>query len=88
MGLKVEFRDSGKTLEWDDSLESILELAEANGIIIKSNCGMGACGTCKVELLSGEVNMEQDDGLDDEDRDKNMILPCVSTPLTDVFIKA
>jgi len=84
----IEFRDSGKTVEWDDSYENILDLAEANGIDIESNCLIGVCGTCKVELLSGEVDMEQDEGLEDEDRDNNMILPCVSIPLTDVVIKA
>lgn len=88
MGLKIEFRDSGKTVEWDDSFENILELAEDNGIDIESDCQIGVCGTCKVELISGEVDMEQDDGLDDVDRERNMILPCVAVPLTDLVIKA
>jgi hypothetical protein len=31
--------------------------------------------------------MEEDEGLDDSDRDRNVILPCVSVPLTDIVIK-
>jgi len=88
MGLKIEFRSSGKTVEWDDSFESILELGEENGIELESECRMGVCGTCKVKLLSGEVGMEEESGLDDPDRDENMILLCVSTPKTDVVIDA
>ncbi|MBW2094061.1 MAG: 2Fe-2S iron-sulfur cluster binding domain-containing protein [Deltaproteobacteria bacterium] len=88
MGLKVEFKTSGKTVEWDDSFESILELGEENGIELENECRMGVCGTCKVKLLSGEVDMEEETGLDDADRDENMILLCVATPKTDVVIDA
>ena len=88
MSLKIEFKTSGKTVEWDDNYESILELGEENGIDLESECRMGVCGTCKLKLLSGKVEMEQEDGLDESDRDENMILPCVSIPKTDVIIDA
>lgn len=88
MGLKIEFKRSGKTVEWDDSFESILELGEDNGIDLENECRMGVCGTCKAKLLSGEVDMEEESGLEDADRDENMILLCVSTPKTDVVIDA
>jgi ferredoxin len=88
MGLKVEFRQSNKTVEWDDSLGSILELAGEHGIEIESECEQGVCGTCKTKLISGEVEMETEDGLDDTDLEENMILLCVSVPKTDVVIEA
>lgn len=88
MNHKVEFRTSGKTVEWDDKYDSILELAEENGVGIESECQQGYCGTCKVKLLSGEVDMSDDSGLEDEDLDNNMILPCVATPKTDVALEA
>jgi len=88
MSLKIEFKTSGRTVEWDDSYESILELGEGNGIDLESECRMGVCGTCKLKLLSGEVEMEDESGLDDADRDENRILPCVSIPKTDVVIDA
>ena len=88
MGPIVEFRQSNKTVEWDDSSQSILELAEKNGIEIESDCEEGICGTCKTKLISGEVEMQADDGLDEEDIEKNMILPCVSVPKTDVILEA
>jgi ferredoxin len=86
--MKIQFQKSGKTLEWDDRFENILDLAEANGIQLENACRVGACGTCKVKLLSGEVYMETEDGLQDEDRNQNMILPCVAVPKTDLVIDA
>ena len=86
MALKVEFKRSAKTLEWDGRVENILELAEENNIAIESECQQGYCGTWKVKLLSGEVDMERTDGLDNEDIQQNMILPCIAVPKTDVVI--
>jgi ferredoxin len=88
MSLKVEFSKSSKTVEWDDRFTGILELARENGVSMESDCEQGICGTCKVKLISGDVEMEAQDGLDDEDLEANMILPCVSVPKTDVIIEA
>lgn len=87
MAIQVEFKTSGKTAQWNDSYESLLELAEENGIEIETECEAGVCGTCKVRLLSGEVDMEVDDGLEEEDKEANMILPCVAVPLTDIVLE-
>ena len=86
--MKIQFQKSGKTLEWDDRFENVLDLAEANGIQLENACRVGVCGTCKVKLLSGEVYMETEDGLQDEDRNQNMILPCVAVPKTDLVLDA
>ncbi len=88
MAFKIEFKKSGRTLEWDSSFENILDMAEARGIQIESGCRMGVCGTCKVKLLSGIVAMETEDGLSDDDKGNHVILPCVATPETDLVIDA
>jgi hypothetical protein len=64
MPCQVEFRKSGKKVDWSDQFESILELAEANGIDIDNDCRQGYCGSCMVKLASGKVEMSSDDGLD------------------------
>lgn len=87
MSLRVEFRQSNQMLEWDERFESLLELAEENGINIESECRQGICGTCKTKLISGKVEMEADDGLDGTDREQNIILPCVSIPKTDISLE-
>ena len=86
--MKVQFLKSGKTLEWDGTFENLLDLAEANGIEIENVCRIGVCGTCKVKLISGKVVMEMEEGLNDEDRQQNMILACVAVPETDLVIEA
>ncbi len=88
MALKIEFKRSGKTFEWDNSFGNILDFAEAKGIQIESGCRIGVCGTCKVKLISGTVVMETEDGLNDEDKASNMFLPCVGTPETDLVVDA
>lgn len=85
--IDVEFKNSGKTVKWSDSYDNILDMARANGIEIETECEAGICGTCKVKLLSGKVEMDVHDGLDDEDIRQNMILPCVAVPLSDLVLE-
>ena len=79
---------SKKIVEWEDRFESVLDLAADHGIEIESDCRQGFCGTCMTKLLSGEVHMDVTDGLDEEDVEQNMILPCVTIPITDIAINA
>lgn len=88
MGLKVEFQNSKKTVEWDNRFASILELAEENGIDIQYECRQGFCGTCKIKLLSGKVDMETEDGLEDDDKREGFILTCVAVPRSDIVLEA
>ena len=86
MAFSVKFEASQKTAQWDGTHGSLLELAEENGIEIETQCEAGVCGTCKTRLISGDVEMELDDGLEDEDREQKFILPCVAVPKTDVSL--
>jgi ferredoxin len=88
MAFVVDFRKSGKKVPWNDRLESLLDLAEENGIEIDNACREGVCGTCKIRLISGEVDMAITDALDDEDRKQNMILACVAKPKSDLVVEA
>jgi ferredoxin-NADP reductase len=71
----VTFKRSGKTLPIQ-STQSVLELAEQNQIDIPYSCRVGTCGSCKVTLLAGEVEMEVQEGLTEEDRKNHQILAC------------
>ena len=87
MAIQIEFKNSGKKVEWDDMYESILDIAEANDIKIETQCEAGVCGTCKTKMISGKVEMDVQEGLDEDDRSQNMILPCVAVPLTDLVLE-
>ncbi len=88
MPFKIEFKKTGKIFEWDRNCGNLLDFAESKGITLDNNCRIGICGTCKIKLLSGKVFMETEDGLNEEDRKENMILPCVAVPETDCILNA
>jgi ferredoxin-NADP reductase len=66
--------------------EKLLESSERNGVLIPSGCRQGICGTCVTKLLSGNVEMDNEEALTDELRSQGFILPCVSRPLTDLTL--
>ena len=71
----VEFSTSGKsgTLAPD---QSVLEAAEAIGVVIDFECRVGTCGRCKVPLSKGTVTMEVEDALSAEEKAGGTILAC------------
>ncbi len=88
MAFQITFQKSGKTFDWENSFDNLLDFAEAKGIPMESGCRMGICGSCRVKLLSGSAAMETEDGLEDGDLANRMILPCVAVPESDLVIEA
>ncbi|MEM6467970.1 MAG: 2Fe-2S iron-sulfur cluster-binding protein [Planctomycetota bacterium] len=86
-GAKVTFATSDKSTELLAD-ETILEAAERVDVDIGYSCRVGTCGICVAKLLSGEVTMEVDDGLEPENRDAGMILCCQAKAKNDVSIDA
>lgn len=87
--LAVVFAKSGKEVDCDAE-DLILDLAEQEGVKIRSSCRSGVCGTCKKRKLEGEVKMEdyETEALEDSERDEGYILTCISHPLGRVVIDA
>ena len=83
--IEVVFSKSGKTLKWDGSAESILELAENNGIDMDSGCRAGSCGTCITALKEGEVDyIEEPSALPEE----SSCLACIAVPKNNLTLDA
>ncbi|OUS33476.1 pyridoxamine 5'-phosphate oxidase [Rhodobacterales bacterium 56_14_T64] len=51
----VKFKASGFEQNWEKGDGTLLETAEAHGLIPDFSCRTGACGSCAVKKLSGEV---------------------------------
>lgn len=51
----VTFKKSDQTVLWSANHDSLLELAEANGIFPDSGCRAGSCGSCETAIVEGKV---------------------------------
>lgn len=70
--------------------QTILDACLRNGIWLPHSCTHGTCGTCKAEVVDGEVDHGASSAfaLMDFERDEGKVLPCCATPLSDVVIEA
>ncbi|MGK7949253.1 MAG: FAD-binding oxidoreductase [Xenococcaceae cyanobacterium] len=78
----IVLETSGKAIVGDEE-DTILEIAEQEGIELPSGCRMGVCGACKLPLLSGKVNYD-----DEPDCEPGHLLTCIAKPIGRVVIKA
>lgn len=86
-GFTVEFVKSGATVTCGPN-DSILDAALSAGLRLRSSCSQGVCGTCKLQKLDGEVDMQHNGGIRPKEVAANKILICCSTPLSDVRVDA
>jgi ferredoxin-NADP reductase len=84
---KVTFTLAGKEQSCQAG-QTVLLTARAAGVRIGAACESGLCGTCRVLKISGEVEMNHNGGILDEEIDEGYILACCSRPLTDIEIEA
>uniref|UniRef100_UPI003F499E22 FAD-binding oxidoreductase n=1 Tax=Cupriavidus yeoncheonensis TaxID=1462994 RepID=UPI003F499E22 len=66
--------------------QHVLEAARQSGVRLPASCTQGMCGTCKVKLVSGQVDMKHNGGIRQREIDQGMVLLCCSRPLTDLII--
>ncbi|WP_211188389.1 hybrid-cluster NAD(P)-dependent oxidoreductase [Gordonia asplenii] len=85
VGYSVEFVKRGQTITCGPD-QSVLDAALAAGVRLASACGQGMCGTCKVGLLDGAVDMEHQGGIRPREIRDGKILVCCSRPLGDLKI--
>ena len=55
----VIFAKSAKEARWSPDAGSLLELAEARGLVPDFSCREGSCGTCRTRVLKGAVAYAQ-----------------------------
>lgn len=81
----VEFAAAGKSVRIQPG-ETVHAAAAKLGLHIPKACGMGICGTCRVPLVAGEVEMDHNGGITDEDVAEGYILSCCSRPRGNVTV--
>ena len=60
----VTFVKSNQAVLWSANQNSLLELAEENGIFPDSGCRAGSCGSCETSLLQGKVQYPVGEAVD------------------------
>ena len=67
---------------------TLLELAEKNGVPIPYGCRLGLCGTCATRIVYGTVLMDVEVGLTAEQKSAGYVLPCTSRVKGTVVVAA
>ncbi|MGC6444178.1 MAG: ferric reductase-like transmembrane domain-containing protein [Rubripirellula sp.] len=83
----VEFSNSKQKVNISNNT-TLLELAESYNVTIESDCRAGICGQCKVKLIRGQVDMDCEDALTDQEQASSMILACQSIAKSDLIVEA
>jgi len=85
----IKIDNTGEQFQQNDTDDCILRAGLASGIGLSYECNSGGCGSCKFELLEGDVETLWADapGLSARDIKKNRRLACQSRALTDLRIK-
>ena len=66
----------------------VLEVADEIGVEIDNSCRVGVCGVCRVKLLSGQVTMAIEEGLEPGDKGNHIILACQAKSTGNVVVEA
>jgi len=83
----ISFAHSGKSAPLPPSA-TVLEVAESVGVPIDYSCRVGTCGFCKTKLLAGNVSMDVQDALTDEDKANGIILACQARSIGNLTVDA
>ena len=62
---------------------TILETALEAGIDLPYSCQSGLCTACRGKALSGQVKLDEEEGLSKSERAEGYVLTCVGHPMTD-----
>jgi phenol hydroxylase P5 protein len=89
MSQQLTIEPLGVTIDVEEG-QTILDAALRQGIHLPHACGHGLCGTCKVEVVDGQVDhgVSNPFALMDFERDEGKTLACCATLQSDLTIEA
>ena len=89
MSFQATIEPLGETIEVEEG-QKLLDAALRAGIWLPYACNHGLCGTCKVDVLEGEVEHNEASAfaLMDIERDEGKTLACCATLVSDIVIEA
>jgi phenol hydroxylase P5 protein len=89
MAFNVEIEPTGDNVEIKEG-QTLLDAALRQGVYLPHACIHGLCGTCKVEVLEGDINHGNASpfALMESERDDGFCLACTATATSDIVIEA
>lgn len=83
----IRLHPSGHIVECQEG-SAVLEALEAAGYALPNNCRAGACGECKVKVLSGtfDQGFVLDMALSQQERHEGYGLMCMAKPISDELV--
>lgn len=83
----IRLHPSGHVVECQEG-NAVLEALEAAGYALPNNCRAGACGECKVKVLSGtfDQGFVLDMALSQQERHEGFGLMCMAKPISDEIV--
>ena len=81
----VDFVRSERSLRWQGTEDSLLDLAEQEGVRLEWGCRAGSCGQCRVMIAAGRVAHAKRPGVELVDGE---CLACIARPVGDVVVEA
>ena len=82
----VQFAKSGQSATVGAGT-TVLKAAKDAKVRIQMSCGKGVCGTCRIKLLSGTVDIDHQGGIKQREIDQGFILACCSRPTSNVLVE-
>lgn len=85
---KVSVKVGGRTVMFDLTKdgENILDGAMTNGADLPFSCKGGVCATCKAKVIEGEVEMDLNHSLSEQEVADGMVLTCQAHPTSDKVV--
>ena len=84
---KIIFKKSAVEVEQQVG-QSILDAALANGVDVAFSCTVGGCAACKLEVLQGQIIMDEPHCLSEDERAQGFALACSAYATETVVINA
>ena len=83
-----QFEDGSSVEAFAADGENLLEVARKTNVAIDAPCsGNAACGKCRVQLLSGELECQKTAHITEEEYAQGWRLSCVSKVIADVKVE-